>query len=86
MPIVEYHTQSGSIYEVDEEKKCMRQLKRSEACQSLRVTSDWRTFESMSIHGGISFIWGMDIADEKVILRTTVTSGITKIVIQQDLS
>lgn len=48
--ITRYHTQTGSIYEVDYVAKKIRQVNRSEKCASGRVgAGEWRTFVSLEM-------------------------------------
>ncbi len=58
--ITRYHTQSGSIYEVDRSAMMIRQVTRGEACKSGRVGAGlWRTYVSLEMSDKrLQIYWG----------------------------
>lgn len=52
-----YFTKTGSIYEVDEEKKQIRSTKGGAG--TTRVTKDWRSYEELHVGvSGLHIYWG----------------------------
>lgn len=80
--MVRYLTESGSIYEVDEDNKRMRKLTRNVTPDTTRIPQDgaWRAFEDV-VHecdgDSIWFIWGT--APDGA-LQTTITSPARRLV------
>lgn len=59
--MVKYHTESGSIYEVDHDHNRIRKLKAGAASNTRRVVEDWRVYLSITgteIGGRIMVVWG----------------------------
>ena len=57
--ITRYHTETGSIYEVDDVAMKIRQLKRSEECASGRVAAEWRSYLYADVlMGRLAITWG----------------------------
>lgn len=78
-------TESGSEYEIDEDKKLVRRLAETEKSgKSIRVSAAWKAYESIEI-GNVLFIkWGDDVPalDESAgipIGKFTTTSKIISI-------
>ena len=96
--ITEYHTESGSIYEVDDKNMKMRQIKRSAACTSGRVSGEWRNYEHLTIGSNLLFVWGTGKdehsdkatqigADEGgIVIRHTLSTRIVKTVVQDTVA
>jgi hypothetical protein len=58
--ITRYHTQTGSIYEVDDVERTVRQVIRSDKCSSGRVgAGEWRPYQSAEVvHRCLQIVWG----------------------------
>jgi hypothetical protein len=72
-------TESGSIYEIDEENKQVRRLTGT-ANPTLRQGADgeWRKYANLiyNLDNSMLIVWKYDIVDEKTIARSTITSPI----------
>lgn len=57
--ITRYYTKTGSIYEVDDVAKKIRQVQRSDECKSGRVAAEWRPYKVAAVlHGCLAISWG----------------------------
>ena len=91
MGIVKFATETGSIYEVDEDAKKMRRVSgKHEPTYNQREDGEWREYEEISeikIGERLLTIWGPEEvkyasneAMRKLVLRRTQTSRITEII------
>lgn len=82
----QYHTRSGSIYEVrrgPEGTVEVRQVIRSQDSATERVTGAWREAKSATPHGdlGLIIIWSVEDGDggKEQVVRSTQTSAIERV-------
>lgn len=90
--MTEYHTKSGSIYEVDHAQKLVRAKAKANDNKGLRLSYDWKPYETLDYHGvghPLYFWWGagldehshqaMRIGDGDSVRRCTFTSPVVAI-------
>lgn len=76
--ITDYHTKSGSIYQVDLDNKRVRAKAKANDNNGKRLGYDWRPFESMDDHGvghPLYFWWGGGLDEISVELGTPPELG-----------
>jgi hypothetical protein len=74
------HTQSGSIYEIDEENTRARRLT-GNGPSTQRVGDSWRQYADLSLNlgEGMIIVWEYVIENDVPIAKSTITSMVLKI-------
>lgn len=73
-----YHTETGSVYEIDDESKTVRRLCGVSDPTPRMGQGEWQEFEDyyLDIFGRLVIIWGYTLTDEGRMAHTTVTSRV----------
>ena len=87
MNIILVITESGSEYEICESIKKIRRIPTVKSGRSERVSTKWKSYESVHIGETLTIVWGEDVpalaetidSDLSPLLKATVTSKITKL-------
>lgn len=79
--ITKYHTETGSIYEVDSEKMMARAARPT---SKTRATAEWKRITDFTVGERLLLVWDPDEVEPLIstipnVIRTTYTSRIVKI-------
>ena len=91
--MIKFQTESGSLYELDEENcRVRRLLGVKDPTPRQGQDGEWTQFTEASaviVGEPVAFLWSMGSVDSNggfVIAKTTLTSSVTKILSEEDLN